>query len=174
MGNFYTNFTVLGADCDETLAVLKELRRRAYVVQGASGIVIVYDEDSDEQDVREIEQLGALMSARLEAPVVACLNHDDDHLLLWLFEDEKKTASYESCLDAPVFAWSLSRVRGGLFAYPLILGVLGWPIVLFQFLRHKALVSLLSLPTFAVGYGYTYLARGEVPSGLSSDDIKRT
>jgi hypothetical protein len=173
VGNFYTNFTILGADCDETLAVLKDLRRRAYVVQGSPGIAIVYDEDSDEQDVREIERFGALISARLEAPVLACLNHDDDHLLLWLFEGEGKAGSYESWLDAPAFAWSLSRVRGGVLAFPLIMVVLGWPVVLFQFLRHKALANLLSLPTIAVGYGYTYLARGEVPVGLQSDDIKK-
>ena len=173
MGNFYTNFTVLGADRDETAVLVKKLRRRAFVIQGSERITVVFDEDSDEQDVDDIEQLGMALSEGLGAAVIGCLNHDDDHLLFWLFEGGEQRSRYESWLDAPRFAWSLSRVRGGLLAYPLILGILGWPVILFQFWRHRAVVSLLSLPSPSVGYGYTYLARGEVPAGLSEDDIKR-
>jgi hypothetical protein len=34
-------------------------------------------------------------------------------------------------------------------------------------------VKLVSIPVFTVGFGYRYLSEGEVPEGLSEDDIKR-
>ena len=173
MGNFYTNFTVFGASSEEVLAVTRELRRTAYVMQSVAGASVLFDSVSDEQDVDEIERLGALLSGRLGSPVLACLNHDDDHLLLWVFREEKKEGFYQSCIDAPRFAWALARIRGGMLSYPFIVAVLGWPIVLFAHLRHSALASLLSLPKIAVGYGYNSLSRGEIPIGHSKDEIHR-
>src|SRR4051812_3340751 len=112
MGNFYTNHTVLGADQEETAQLVKELRRSAYVIQGSDRISVVFDEQSDDQDSSEIEELGAALSGGLGAPVIACLDHDDDHLLFWLFEEGEQKSRYVSWLDAPSFAWRLSRVRG--------------------------------------------------------------
>lgn len=172
MGNFYTNFTILGVDAEEVITAARELRRRAYVVQAAPGLVVLYDEACDEQDTAEIKRLGCALSARLPGPVLACLNHDDDHLLLSVFTRGTRRGRYKSWRHAPAFAWTLARVRGGVLAYPLIVVVLGWPVVPFQFWRHSALVRLLSLPRPAVGYGFRYLARGEIPAGLSKEDIK--
>ncbi|HMD61776.1 MAG TPA: hypothetical protein VKG78_10105 [Opitutaceae bacterium] len=171
MGNFYTNFTILGVASEDVLDAARLLRRTAYVVQAPTGDSVMFDSACETQDVYEMERLGLALSGRLGAPVVACLNHDDDHLLLWVFRDEMKVAFYESCTDAPVFSWWLTRARGGVAAYPLVVGVLGWPFVVFQFLRHKALACLLSLPNSAVGFGYKYLSNGEIPSGYSKDEI---
>lgn len=173
MGNFYTNFTILGADRDEVLAVAAELNRETLVLQSGPRITMLFDEKCDQQHVSEIEFLGQALSTRLAAAVIASLNHDDDHLLLWVFWDEKQQGFYQSIADAPDFAWTLSRVRGGVLAYPFIVLVLGWPIVLFQILRHKALVALLGLPPLSAGFGYTYLSQAEeIPPGDSDDDGK--
>ena len=37
--------------------------------------------------------------------------------------------------------------------------------------RHSDLVAALGLPDFAVGYGYANLSNGELPDGLTEDDI---
>ena len=173
MGNFYTNFTVVGVERAEVLAAVKELRRRAFLIEGHSGDTVVFDQECDEQHVADIEALGRELSKALSTPVIGALNHDDDHLLLWVFRDGEKERSYESWTDAPRFAWGLSQIRGGFLAYPLIVLVLGWPAVLFQTLRHRAFVSLLSLPKSAVGFGYDYLARGELPEGHVAEDIQK-
>jgi hypothetical protein len=171
MGNFYTNFSILGVQACEALDAARSLHRTAYVVQSRTGDSVLYDSACDQQDVEEIERLGSALSGRLKAPVVACLNHDDDHLLLWVFRDEVKLGFYQGCFDAPTFSWALTRARGGVMAYPPVLVVLAWPIVLFQGLRHKALASMLSLPSIAVGFGYKYLSGGEIPFGYSKDEI---
>ncbi len=173
VGNFYTNFTIVGADSEEALGAVKALRRRAYVISSKLGATVIYDQECDEQNVHEIVTLGGQLAEEFGAPVIGVLNHDDDHLLIWVFRPGRDVVAYGSWIDAPGFAWTLSRAKGGVLAYPLIVGVLGWPIVVFQFLRHKALVALLSLPPCAVGFGYTYLSRGEIPPGCSVEDVKR-
>jgi hypothetical protein len=100
------------------------------------------------------------------------MNHDDDDLLFWLFHSGR-VSRYQSCRDAASFAWELSRVRGGIVTFPLLAIALGWPIMGFQVLRHWMVVKLVSIPVFTVGFGYRYLSEGEVPEGLSEDDIKR-
>ena len=171
MGNFYTNFTIFGRDAASVMAAAKELARTAYVVDSAKNATVLFDKACDNQDTDEIERLGADLSARLDAPVLACLNHDDDHLLLWVHNQGKRFA-YQSCFDAADFAWALCRVRGGVFAYPFLFVVLSWPIVLLQVFRHTILRSLLSLPHASVGFGYTYLHRGELPPGISREDLR--
>jgi hypothetical protein len=173
VGNFYTNFTVVGAESAEVLVAVKELRRRAFLIEGGSGNTVVFDQECDEQHVADIEAVGSALSKALSAPVIGALNHDDDHLLLWVFRDGDKEGFYESWIDAPRFSWALSRVCGGVLAYPFLAVVLGWPVVIFQFLRHRAFVSLLSLPKSAVGFGYEYLSRGEIPEGHVEEDIQK-
>jgi len=99
------------------------------------------------------------------------MNHDDDMLSLWLFRSGE-VARYQSCFDAVRFAWKLSRVRGGILVFPLLVAALGWPIMIFQIFRHQLFVLLLSLPMVTVGYGYDYISNGEIPPGISDDDVK--
>jgi hypothetical protein len=51
--------------------------------------------------------------------------------------------------------------------------VLGWPIVIFQVLRHILFIKVTGLSPMCAGLGYTYLARGDRLPGLSEEEIKR-
>ena len=171
MGNFYTNFEVIGGNSTEVLQVAKELGRRAFVISDKNGDTVLFDSDCEEQNVTEIERLGGELAERLHLPVLAILNHDDDHLLLWLFQIGRVTR-YESCLQAFAFGWKLSKVRGGVLSYPFIAAVLVWPTFIFQVFRHILLVKVTGLSPICAGFGYKYLSRGERPPGLRENDIK--
>lgn len=172
MGNFYTNFEIVGGDATEVLRIVKELGRSAFVISDKSGDTLLFDADCDEQRVEEIERLGGQLAEQLQTPVVASLNHDDDHLLLWLFYPGRVTR-YESCLHAFEFGWALSRVRGGFLSYPFIVVVLGWPIFVFEVFRHLLLAKITGLSSVCAGLGYRYLSRGDRPAGFDEDKIKR-
>ena len=172
MGNFYTNFEIVGGDSTEVLKVAKELGRRAFIISDKNGSALLFDADCDEQDTAEIERLGSQLAERLRLPVFATLNHDDDHLLLWLFQAGHITR-YESCLQGFGFGWALSRIRGGVVSYPFIAAVLAWPIFVFQVFRHLLLVKVTGLSPLCAGFGYTYLSQGARPPGITDDEIKR-
>lgn len=172
MGNFYTNFEIVGGSSSEVLQVAKELGLRAFVISDKNGDVLLFDADCDEQDVAEIERLGGQLADKLHLPVLASLNHDDDHLLLWLFHSGR-VSRYESCLQAFGFGWELSKFRGGFFSYPFIAAVLAWPIFIFAVFRHLLLVKVTGLSPICAGLGYRYLSRGDRPPGFTEDDIKR-
>jgi hypothetical protein len=172
MGNFYTNFEVFGGDASDVLRVAKELRRRAYVVSDENGDTLLFDAICDDQDVDEIERLGTQLVDRLQRPILASLNHDDDHLWLWLFHSDNVTR-YKSLPQAFVFGWKLSRIRGGMLCFPLISAVLAFPTFIFQVIRHSLLIKVTGLSPICAGLGYTNLSEGEWPLGLTEDEIKR-
>lgn len=173
MGSFYTNFEIIGGDATDVLNIAKELGRRAFVISDKNGDSLLFDAECDEQDVAEIERLGGQLAETLHLPVLASLNHDDDHLFLWLFQSGRVTR-YESCLHAFDFGWALSRVRGGMLSYPFITAVLAWPVFIFQVFRHILLIKFAGLSPMCAGLGYTYLSRGDRPPGLAEDEIKQT
>jgi hypothetical protein len=172
MGNFYTNFEIFGGETDDVLRVAKELRRRAFAIVDQYGNQLLFDAACDDQDVEEIERLGSRMAERLQTPILACLNHDDDHLWLWLFRDGR-VDRYQTVLHGPAFAWRLSRIRGGLSAFPLMAAILTWPTFIFQVIRHTLLNKVASLSPLSPGLGYNYLSQGELPPGLTADEIRR-
>lgn len=172
MGNFYTNFEIFGGEADDVLRVAKELRRRALVIVDQNGDLLLFDAACDDQDVEEIERLGSRLAERLQTPILACLNHDDDHLWLWLFH-AGQVYRYQSVLHGPAFAWHLSKVRGGLGAYPLMAAVLTWPTFIFQVIRHTLLSKVAGLSATSPGCGYNYLSQGELPAGLNQAEILR-
>lgn len=44
----------------------------------------------------------------------------------------------------------------------------------FEVFRHQELVEALRLPIYAVGCGFNYISRGELPQGLAADDLIET
>jgi hypothetical protein len=169
LGNFYANFLIADAKSEDVLSAAKELRRRAFIF-GIGRDVVLCDSRCDMQDVPEIEGLGAELSGRLGSFVLGSMNHDDDHLLLWLFRKEG-IKRYESFVDGPSFAWALSGVRGGRGRFPLLAAALTWPIVIFQLARHRAVASAGGFPTIIAGAGYGYLSKGELPLGVPPEQI---
>ncbi len=96
MGNFYVSFTVKIDDSDLVAEALRQAGREAYVSPSLNNYVLVADADADRQDPAAIEQVGKLLSTRLEKPVLAILNHDDDILHYWLFEKGQVIDKYDS------------------------------------------------------------------------------
>lgn len=182
MGNFYVNFTV---KCDDPLrcaSVLKQAGRKAVITPPLNGTLVVFEEESDSQDPQAIEAVGALLSRGLSAPVLGVLDHDDDILAYWLFEDGRLSDTYDSHPD--YFNHTAKRPPAGgdaqrlcaAFSVPaaaprvdaILRDANGY---LFAVERHEALVAALGLPEYALGMGYEYLSRDECPEELDPDQL---
>ena len=72
MGNFYTNYTLRGPSQSAVAAALAG--RSAIVAPEQDGSVIVFDEDSDEQNQEVIAELAGRMSRRFAYPLLAVMN----------------------------------------------------------------------------------------------------
>jgi hypothetical protein len=195
MGNFYVNHTVR-APQERVAALLEREGRTAFVGPTAGGYTVVCDRECDYQDPAAITDLGRRLSALLNGPVLAVLNHDDDVLCYWLFERGQLTEQYNSCPDyfdddededfgvyfdedddeegesgdgrgsAP--GAELCRAFGRPEVSDRVRSILNGPHALFAMETHQNMVSTLGLPVSAVGTGYKYLAEGD--AGLSRDD----
>lgn len=172
MGNFYTNITLRTSDRSEIVAYMRGGNRPCFISPTTRGFTIVYDRYCEEQDVRELEDLASNLSSRLHCPALAVLNHDDDVLWIGLANEGQWVTTYQSDQMLSGSAWRLAcafKIRG---LFPLIWFLMRWPVVLFEVWRHAAIWSALGLPKFAVGLGYTYLSRGERPSGENPDSFE--
>lgn len=187
MGNFYVNHTVKTTDRDGVVAALRRAKRRALVGPVEDGYVVVFDRDSDNQCEVDFTEVGNLLSRELAAPVLAVLNHDDDLLCYWLFENGAATDHYNSCPD--YFEGEFDEIEEfddgedeedaaaelGTDGDPALLcrafGVDDVAAVedamrgegfLFALLRHQELAAALGLPSYSVGAGYRYAKQGDL------------
>ena len=192
MGNFYVNHTVR-APQDRVAALLEREGRTAFVGPTADGFTVVCDRACDDQDPAAITEVGGRLSAALDGPVLAVLNHDDDVLCYWLFEKGQLVEEYNSCPDYfdddegggfGIFSGDeeddepaaggaigdgaeLCRAFGRPDRYGRVRSILTARQPLFALETHQALVSALGLPEGAVGSGYRYVAGGD--AGLDRD-----
>lgn len=183
MGNFYTNFTLKTSDTVGVAATLTKASRSALVSPAAGGYVVVFDEAADQQDTEVVEEVGSLLSGHHRCAVLAILNHDDDVLCYWLFAGGKRVDAYNSCPD--YWDESADSDRGG-DAGKLCetLGVRQFEAAVKRILyddeytfaleQHSALVAALRLPEWAVGGGFNYIEKDELPDGLSVNMLLRT
>ena len=174
MGNSYTNCTVVTTDQATVLAKLRKWKRQAYIAAAAAGIVI-FDKDED-------VELGRPLSKALSCPALVVLDHDDDVLYYWLYENGKLTDDYCSNPDfdedypaeqGPGDPAKLCRAFGNPKAERKVKTALrsqrsGY---VFAVHRHLALVKALGLPECAVAMGYRYIAAGDMPCGLTRADL---
>jgi hypothetical protein len=199
MGNWYTNVAVKGAQQSEVVATLEELGRRAYVTPETSGWIVVYDQQTDEFDLGTLESLALTLSTRLSCTALASCNADDDVLWLALYENGSLSTRYASSRkafeDGAEFpnlletAQVLSRVFEKPAAKDQVLrvlrkthGILGLlslylkirSAYILEIQRHLDLTNLLGMPRAAVGFGYTYVNRGETPEGVNREALRRT
>jgi hypothetical protein len=186
MGNFYTNFTLRGP---KPAAVAKALAgRNAFVTPEQDGCVVVFDEQSDEQDQDTITELASRLSETFRCPVLAVLNHDDDIFWYQLYENGELSDEYDSSpgyfeeteeLPAPTGgdAQKLCRAFGA--GDPAAIEVIlrksafeeeGY---VFAFERHSDLVKALGIPSFGVAAGYGYISSGNLPEDLEEEDLIR-
>ena len=186
MGNFYTNITLRSHQA-RVIEVLEREERTAYVTPTVNGCTIVCDEECDEQDTDVLEELAALLSRELSCVTFAVLNHDDDVLIYWLYENGTLSDHYDSAPgyfsgddDEPSGgdAYRLCRAFGVPDQVAEVEDVLRTPSFsedehyLFAIERHLDLIEALGIPLFAAGIGYTYLHRGETFEGLDRASLR--
>jgi hypothetical protein len=187
MGNFYANYTLRGRTQNEIVVALAG--RNAVVTPPRNGCVVVFDEQSDEQDVTLIAELASRLSHKLRCPVLAVLNHDDDVFWYQLHENGKLIDEYNSSpgyfgepAESPDPAGGDARKLCAAFdttAVAAVENVLRKPTCdddgyVFALDRHADLVHALGLPEFAVGTAFANFEREEYPEGLSPEDLVRT
>jgi hypothetical protein len=187
MGNFYTNYTVRRASQQEVASALAG--RAAMVTPESNGCVVVFDEQSDEQDPTKIAELASGLSRDLSCAVLAVLNHDDDVLRYQLYEKGELTDEYDSSPGYFDPAGKPSSPAGGdpqrlcsafgasdMIAVGRVLrkSALDKDGYVFAIQRHFDLVRALGIPSFGVGTSYGGFEYDEYPEGLSPDDLVRT
>jgi hypothetical protein len=189
MGNFYTNITIRTDRHDDVVAALHDLERDAYVSPADKGCVVVFDQETEDQDFEGLKKLAGALSSALRSPALAVLVHDDDILMYSLHEDGKQRDEYNS---SPEYFESGpgAEPEGGdasalcrAFGVASITGVEevlhtprasdGADGYVFEHERHEALVEALRIPTFAIACGFNYLEEGECPEGTTPESFTR-
>ncbi len=182
MGNFYVNFGVRSSDLSKTVAALRQAGRVAYIAPPANNILVVYDRDSDTQDESEIVKVGGLLSESVSSAVLAVLNHDDDVLCYWLFEQGRIIDSYNSApgyfegddvLPTSSDVERLCEAFDSPGVFDEVQANLQWSEYAFVVEQHQELVELLGLPDASVGSGYTTISQNEPPLGMELSDLQR-
>ena len=171
--------TLAGPTVEQVRTWWSQTNRQGYAVANES-FVVVCDRQSEAED-GSISNLAGELSDALGCAALAVFDHDDDVLFVELFEAGQAIDRYDS---APgYFEWDgegdepapvggdasvLTRVFGG---DPAEVETVLRGEYDFAFERHRDLVTCLSLPLVAVGLGFEYLARGDLPAGLSTHSI---
>jgi hypothetical protein len=180
MGSFYVNYTIKG---DDPASIARALSgRKAFVSPAQKGYVVVFDEESDNQDQEQIAKLAGQLSMAVRSMVLAVLNHDSDILWYQLYEDGTLSDEYDSTpgyWSSPVLlppaggnpeklcsAFSCNDVaqvgkilRASGDDYREAMD------------RHADLARALKLPGWALGFGYGAIAQGYFPEGLTVSDL---
>jgi hypothetical protein len=186
MGNFYTNYTLRGPSPQAIVAALAG--RSAIVTPAQNGCVVVFDEESDEQDTDVITRLASRLSHELRCPVLAVLNHDDDIFWYQLYLSGELADEYDSSPGYFDPSAEPSAPAGGdaqklcsAFGASAIAEVervlrkssFDQDGYTFEIERHEELVRALGIPSFGVGAGFGYVSEGELPEGLDEDTLIR-
>ena len=181
MGNFYVNFSVKDAEQKQVADALERGRRHAIITPADGGFVVAYDEEADTQSTRSILDVGSLLSREVGRTVFATLNHDDDILCYWLFESGEIVDSYNSDPDAfeeepgtpPWQAGDPEKLRALLQpgADTAVVEEILRGDYVFAVERHEMLAKTLGLPSWSVGFGYGYVAEGELEDELPANQL---
>ena len=181
MGAFYVNDTVKLANQESVIKALAG--RKAFVSPEHSGAVVVFDQQSDSQDETAIAELAMHLSTALRCTVFAVLVHDSDVFWYQLYQDGKLSDQYNSTPDYWSDEAESSDPEGGDAARLCAAFHSGEVAAVENILRaseedypdamdrHADLVRALHLPDYAVGYGFQDALRGDLPNGLSSENM---
>ncbi len=181
MGAFYVNYTVKLANQKSVVKALAG--RKAFVSPEQSDAVVVFDQQSDNQDQTAIAKLAMRLSASLRCTVFAVLVHDSDIFWYQLYEGGKLSDQYDSTPDYWSFKSEPSGPEGGDAARLCAAFRCGGTAEVENILRasqetypdamdrHADLARALNLPDYAVGYGFESVIRGDLPKGLSTENM---
>ena len=94
MGSFYANHTV----CAPNLSIIESIEkiRPAFVSKNENGCLVVFDEQSENQDEEYMQDTNILLSQKTGGVVLSALIHDDSMLLYWLSINGKIVQKYNS------------------------------------------------------------------------------
>ncbi len=188
MGSFYTNYTLRGPSPKAVAAALAG--RSALVTPEQNGCVVVFDEESEDQNQEVIAGLAAWLSEEFQCPLLAVLNHDDDILWYQLYLNGKLADEYDSSPgyfdadedadhepaggDAEKLCQAFGSVKAKEMAAILRQGAFVEDGYTFAMERHADLAEALGLPEFSVGVGFEYATMGELPDGLDFRQLIKT
>lgn len=169
MGTFYTNITIRAPEKNDPEEVLRSLGRSLYISRQALDVV-VFDSRCEDQGTEELGALAEHLSRELHCVTFAVLNHDDSVLWLQLYQDSELLAEYASKGGPRTDVGGLCRALNRPEAWWRTWWTLARPYV-FETNRHAALVRIFGMPHVAVGFGFEYIRRGEVPAGMTREDF---
>lgn len=190
MGNFYVNYTLRGPGQSAVAAVLAG--RSAVVTPAQDNCVVVFDEESDEQNQEIIAELASQLSGKLRCPLLAVLNHDDDILWYQLYLSGELVDEYDSApgyFDTEDEETAMRGPEGGdakklcaAFETDAVAEVersLRKPSAedngyVFAVERHDDLVGALGIPSFGVGFSFRSFSNDDMPEDLEEKDLVRT
>lgn len=189
MGNFYTSYTLRGPSQQAVAAALAG--RAAIVPPAQDGCVVVFDEESEEQNEEVIGELASRLSGQFNCSLLAVMNHDDSVLRYWLYLSGGLADEYNSAPgyfetedeDAAMAGPEGGDARKlceafGANSIEEVDGILRQPSAvddgyLFQMERHEDLTRALGIPDFGAG-GFEQIDEGELPGGMAEDEWIRT
>lgn len=182
MGNFYTNFTLYKTEPKRIVKSLRGMEREAYVSKPQGDCLFVYDKVCDDQDVEEIKQVGQRLSRDLNVPVFAIMNHDDDILCYWLFDQGKVLDEYNSNPgyfdgeegsprggNADLLAQAFSALKRREAIESILQG--GEEEYDFAIDRHEALAQALGIPFDYACLGYGSIETEDFPGDADINDF---
>lgn len=188
MGNFYTNYTLRGPSQESVAAALAG--RSAIVTPAQDGCVVVFDEESDEQNPEVIAELASRLSGAFHCPLLAVLNHDDDIFWYQLYLNGELVNEYNSSPDYfDSAAEEASPPEGGdaqklciafgattVAKVKKILGKSSFDDDGYTFAveRHADLADALGIPSYSVGAGFCHVSDWELPEGLDEKVLVMT
>ena len=168
MGNFYVNFSVKDVEPAKLAELFTKRGDTGFVGPEADGWTTVSTLNLELQDTAFNLECGNSVSATFETTVVGVLNHDDDVLLVDLFDEgthDGQIVSNPGFFDGrdldPLIRHSdqFNRVFGNTSIIK-ILDALNAEHV-FAIELHREIAKALSLPSYSVGFGAAYAQRGE-------------
>lgn len=160
--------------------------RSAFVTPTTNGATVVYDWQCDSMEEAVLSGLARKLSAQFHCPSWSVGIADDDVLWYELYVDGRRVDKYDSTPDWDRFtgasptggdAAALCQAFAAPQAVKQVEAILrrphgegGYEV---EVERHEALTKALGLPPYAVGSGYSGIARGDEVPGLKTGSLVR-
>jgi hypothetical protein len=189
MGNFYTSYTLRGPDQESVAGAVAG--RAALVTPAQDKCVVVFDEESEDQNDEIVAELASRLSGQFHCPLLAALNHDDSVLWYQLYLSGELVDEYHSApgyFETEDEEASMAGPEGGdaaklchafgSAAIRQVEKILRAPSAeesgyVFAVERHMDLMSELGIPGFGAS-GFNQIKEGELPDGLTEGDLVNT
>ena len=96
MGIFYTNTTLQTSERKSVIEFMNKNERTGYISPVINQSVVVFDRESEDQDVSVITNLTSKLSKNLKCVAFTVLVHDGDIFFYWLYQNGKLIDEYNS------------------------------------------------------------------------------